>query len=119
MPITIGRFCLLVVLHLQDIEGDLSIFAIEQKQNRMDPGTKSNEISYLVRNLRENQFPRIMVTSALLTFSNFCLASLITFMSSSFLVFANDLVNVLGLPSPLVLCFELMLRRASGLNLEH
>lgn len=48
-----------------------------------------------------------------LTFSNFCLASLITFMSSSFLVLANDLVNVLGLPSPLVLCFELILRRAN------
>lgn len=44
-----------------------------------------------------------------LTFSNFCFASLITFISSSFLVFENDLEYDEFLLS--VLCFALMLRR--------
>lgn len=52
-----------------------------------------------------------------LTFSNFCLASLMTFNSSSFLVLVYDLVivggaEVPGLPDSL-LCLALILRRPS------
>lgn len=50
--------------------------------------------------------------NVLLTFSSFCLASLMTFINSSFLVFVKDFVNELGLPSADLLCFELILLRA-------
>lgn len=46
-----------------------------------------------------------------LTFSNFCLASLMTFISSSFLVFEKDLEYDEFLLS--VLCFALILRRST------
>lgn len=54
------------------------------------------------------------VTNTRLTFSNFCLASLMTFISSSFLVFENDLEYDEFLLS--VLCFALMLRRPKNIT---